>query len=153
MVITLAGKKSSRWVWVLAFCLSLSLLLYSIYRMTKGVKNTVSGISKNIEESLEKSFQHLDSSGKADYHGLDNTTSFYIDSLKKVDFENGATNVPKTFYTYWGFRDYYRLPLTYPFSIHCIEELDNGQLFNEKWVTAFDRNDNGETPLSLNAIN
>lgn len=152
MIIALSSKKSSRWGWVTGFCLSCLLLFYSIHAMTRSVQNAVTDVGNSIEASLENSIKKLDSSGKAGYHQAAKINHPLLDSLKQIAQENDDTEIPDAFYTYWGFRDYYRLPITFPFSLHCIDDVDNAQLFNEKWVTDFDRNDNGETALSVSGI-
>jgi hypothetical protein len=152
MVIALVSKKKSRWGWMVGFCLSSFLLFYSIHTMTRKVTNTLTDVGRSIEASVENSLQQIDSSSKAGYHQAQYATHTFLDSLKVLAKENGDSDIPEAFYTYWGFRDYYRLPITFPFSLHCVDDLDNAQLYNEKWVTDFDRNDNGETALSLSGI-
>ncbi len=148
-VIYLAGKKNGRWGWLIGFCISFVVLLYSLHAMTSGVQDAVSDVGRTIEKSFDQSLSQLDSTGSNAYH-KPTTSNSLLDSLR--NFSDLDSEIPDGFFNYFGFRDYYRLPLTYPFSIHCIDELDNGQLYNEKFVTEFDRNDNGETALNLTEI-
>jgi hypothetical protein len=39
--------------------------------------------------------------------------------------------IPWNYYHYFGFRDWWRFPLVYPYSIHCIDMLDRGWIENE----------------------
>jgi hypothetical protein len=41
------------------------------------------------------------------------------------------------YYTYFGFRDWWRFPLVYPYSIHTIDMVDLGWLYDESKVTDF----------------
>jgi hypothetical protein len=148
-VIYLAGKKNGSWSWLIGFCISFSVLLYSLHAMTTGVQEAVTDVGRSIEKSIDQSLSQLDSTDNNAYHKPTASNSL-LDSLRL--FSNTDSEIPESFFSYFGFRDYYRLPLTYPFSIHCIDELDNGQLYNEKFVTEFDRNDNGETALNLSEI-
>ena len=148
-VIYIAGKKNGRWGWLIGFCVSFGVLLYSLHAMTTGVQNAVSDVGRSIEKSFDQSLSQMDSTGHHAYHKPVASNSL-LDSLSL--FSGSDSEIPEGFFSYFGFRDYYRLPLTYPFSIHCIDELDNGQLYNEKFVTEFDRNDNGETALGLSKI-
>jgi hypothetical protein len=66
--------------------------------------------------------------------------------------ENAKGKISSAFYHYLGFRDYYRLPLVYPYSIHCMETPSKGDLYNEKNVLKFDENDNGEEDCRLYSI-
>lgn len=70
--------------------------------------------------------------------------SWEPDSLKEWIFPE--------FYSYLGFRDYYRLPLRFPFSIHCMEVPDAGTLYNEINVLRFDENNNGEIKIDIENI-
>jgi hypothetical protein len=46
--------------------------------------------------------------------------SFEADSLKAM--------VPDKFYTNFGFRDYYRYPLVYPYALECVDDTEFGYL-------------------------
>lgn len=59
-------------------------------------------------------------------------TSSTIDSLKLL--EPAGVQVPVSYYTYFGMRDYYRFPIVYPYSIVAIDVLDNATLYNESGV-------------------
>ena len=42
--------------------------------------------------------------------------------------------VPGDFYSEFGFRDFYRFPLVYPYAIHCIDLPEAGEVINEREV-------------------
>ena len=52
----------------------------------------------------------------------------HIAKLKSYVPENVLKTVDAEFYTYAGFRDWWRFPLVYPYSICCIDTLDAGHL-------------------------
>jgi hypothetical protein len=81
-----------------------------------------------------------------------NGASEQITLLKSYLPENVVGNEPEQFYTYLGFRDYYRFPLRFPYSIHCLDTPDNGELYNEANVGRFDENDNGEIYSGISNI-
>jgi hypothetical protein len=52
----------------------------------------------------------------------------HIAKLRSYVPENVLKTVGPEFYTYAGFRDWWRFPLVYPYSICCIDTLDAGHL-------------------------
>ena len=52
----------------------------------------------------------------------------HIERLKEMVPAERRGRVPADFYTYPGFRDWWRFPLVYPYSIHCIDTLEEGSL-------------------------
>ncbi len=52
----------------------------------------------------------------------------YIDKLKSYVPADVLPTVPEDFYTYPGFRDWWRFPLVYPYSIHAIDDLGRGHV-------------------------
>lgn len=148
-VVGLGNQKKSTWYWFMTMALGLALLGYCVHTLTYKVQQKVTNLVQDVENGLNQQLGTLDTSLVKEYHQPAVRQNGILDTLRSY---TGAADVPESFYTYLGFRDYYRLPITYPFSIHCIDELKNGQLFNEKLVTDFDRNDNGEIATSLNNI-
>lgn len=149
-VIHLANAKKGMVYWFIGFAISLSLLIYSISTFALKVQNKIKHFGNNLEQSFQNELSKSDSTLKKQYH-LPQSNNQLLDTLKTYSSKNDA-DVPTAFYSYLGFRDYYRLPLTYPFSIHCIDDLKEGHLYNEKLVSQFDQNDNGETALGLTNI-
>ncbi len=76
-----------------------------------------------------------------------------VSVLLELEPEEYKNKVVSQFYSYLGFRDYFRMPLRYPYSLHCIDSLGNAQLFNEENVEQFDANSNGEISCELSNIN
>src|SRR5262245_52027323 len=52
----------------------------------------------------------------------------HIAKLKSHVPANVLKTVDPEFYTYSGFRDWWRFPLVYPYSVKCIDTLDSGHL-------------------------
>ena len=51
--------------------------------------------------------------------------------LKSYVSEGVLSKANPDYYAYFGFRDWWRFPLVYPYSIHTIDEVDYGCLYNE----------------------
>lgn len=52
----------------------------------------------------------------------------HIERIKEMVPAARRDQVPADFYTYPGFRDWWRFPLVYPYSIHSIDSLEDGNL-------------------------
>jgi len=150
-IVRISQNHKHRWNWLAATIGSLLLLLFSIFVFTRKVVSTVKNIGETVESKLEESFEELkllDSSYA--YVKLDSCEM--VKKLREFENINGINAAPKEFYVYYGFNDYYRMPLAYPFSLHSTDILETGSLFNEKNVTEFNVNDNGEIECDLENI-
>ncbi|XOV68715.1 MAG: hypothetical protein ACFHU9_05950 [Fluviicola sp.] len=76
------------------------------------------------------------------------------DSLKTaiLDLSENQEEVPGDYLTYFGFRDWYRWPLIYPFSLNSIDERDNGFLCNERSAVDISGSQKGIDQIYLGAI-
>jgi hypothetical protein len=142
-VIRLSQGHKHKWNWLIAGVIALLTLLFSIFLFVSKVVNTVKDLGQHVEQKFEESMedlQKLDSSYKYD----DLNTNETLKKLKEFEAMNNETNAPKEFYVYYGFADYHRMPLTYPYSLHSVDVLETATLFDEKNVVEFNVNDNGE---------
>lgn len=142
-VVRISQGHAHRWAWLGAGIITLLIMLFSIFLFVHKVVNTVKDLGHHVEKKFEESMdelQKLDTSYK--YNDLN--TNETLKKLKEFEAVNNETNVPKEFYVYYGFNDYYRMPLTYPFSLHSTDVLETATLYNEENVTEFNINDNGE---------
>lgn len=142
-VVRIAQGHQSRWKWFIAGILTLLLFIFSIFLFVNKVVTTVKNIGNTVEQKLEESMdelQKLDSS----YKYSDLNTNETLKKLKEFELMNNITTAPKEFYVYYGFADYYRMPLTYPYSLHCNDVLEKASLYDESKVVEFNINDNGE---------
>jgi hypothetical protein len=122
------------------------------------VRKAVNAAQNFNENALAQFENYTDSLGNyIESNNLDkhqaNINSAQIKLLKSYLPANILNNEPEQFYTYLGFKDYYRLPLRYPYSIHCLDSRENGELYNEVNVSRFDENDNGELFSGISNIN
>ena len=116
-VIRLSQGHKHKWNWLIAGVIALLTLLFSIFLFVSKVVNTVKDLGQHVEQKFEESMdelQKLDSSYKYD----DLNTNETLKKLKEFEAMNNETNAPKEFYVYYGFADYHRMPLTYPYSLH-----------------------------------
>jgi hypothetical protein len=61
-----------------------------------------------------------------------------VELLKSYVSEEVLSKANPTYYTYFGFRDWWRFPLVYPYSIHTIDEVDHGCLYDESKVKNYE---------------
>ncbi len=148
-IIGFANNKPNKFVWLVVFLCALAGLLICIFTFVRKTVNAV----ENFKENAISQFESLNDS-LATYQSIDqhqtNSSSTQIKLLKSYLAQSG--NEPEEFYTYLGFKDYYRFPLRYPFSIHSMFGYEDGELYNEANVTRFDENDNGEIYSGISNI-
>jgi hypothetical protein len=151
-VVRISQNHPKKWHWLICIFVGLLVLICSVvFFVTKAVEKATE-IGKNMESKFEKTmeqFEELQDSTDFHYNALNtNITIKVLKSYEKAD----STAVPEEFYVYFGFRDYYRMPLTYPYALHCVDALEKASLFNEKKVSNFNTSDNGEIDCNLNNI-
>jgi hypothetical protein len=61
-----------------------------------------------------------------------------VQLLKSYVSEQTLESMNPDFYTYFGFRDWWRAPLVYPYSIHVIDGLESGYLVDESAITDYE---------------
>lgn len=150
-VIAFANSKSNKFIWLTVFLVSLISLIICIVLIVKKTVNAVENFTENTVGQFENFADSLNSYQSVDQH-ISNSSSSQITLLKSYLPSNTVGNEPEEFYTYLGFKDYYRYPLRYPFSIHCMYTHDTGELYNEINVQRFDENDNGEMYSGIDNI-
>jgi hypothetical protein len=149
-IIRLANDHPKKWNWLAAVLIALVIFVSSIFLFVRKVVNKAKEVGQNFEKQIQESFAQLDTTSSFRYSLLDSNSTVKI--LRSFESKNNSEKVPDEFYTYLGFRDYYRMPLRYPFSLHCIDVLETASLFNEKYVVNYDVSDNGEIDCQVNDI-
>lgn len=149
-IIAFANNKSNKFIWMTVFLCSIIGLLICIFTFVRKTVNAVENFKENAINQIETMSDSLSSYQSLDIHQA-NSNSENIKLLKSYLATTG--NEPEEFYTYLGFKDYYRYPLRYPFSIHAMYGHMEGELYNEVNVTRFDENDNGEIYSGISGIN
>jgi uncharacterized protein YrzB (UPF0473 family) len=154
-VMALANNKPSKFIWLTAFFAGLTGLIICVVSFVRKAVNAVENFNENSIGQFEN---YTDSLGNyIESNNLDknqaNISSTQIKLLKSYLPANILNNEPEEFYTYLGFKDYNRYPLRYPYSIHCMDSRENGELYNEVNVIRFDENDNGELFAGIGNIN
>jgi hypothetical protein len=154
-VIRLANDHPKKWQWLIGVGISLVVLIGSVIIFAQKVVNKASEFGQNMQAQLEKSMEEGAVNSKQDYHYelLDSSSlNPTIAKLKDYERQNSVVYAPDEFYVYLGFMDYYRMPLTFPYSLHCNDVLESASLFNEDHVVDFNRSDNGETECGVDSI-
>jgi glucan phosphoethanolaminetransferase (alkaline phosphatase superfamily) len=151
-VIAFANSKPNKFIWLTVFLCSIIGLLICIFTFVRKTVNAVENLTENAIGQFESFGDSLSKLESVDQHQA-NSNSAQIQLLKSYLDPAVLNNEPEEFYSYLGFKDYYRYPLRYPFSIHSNFEQTNGELYNEKNVSRFDENDNGEIYIDIDNIN
>ncbi|MDZ4663700.1 MAG: hypothetical protein SGJ15_02380 [Bacteroidota bacterium] len=145
------GKQALRWL--IGFGLSLLVLIFSIMMLVNGVVGKAKEFAGSIEEFGMEQAQRMDSLNNLYTNSKDSLLeSASINYLMSLEPDSVKGKVHAQFYGYLGFRDYYRLPIVWPYSLHCMDSLGDGTLYNEANVQQFDINDNGELSCDVNGI-
>jgi hypothetical protein len=153
-VMRLAQDHPKKWNWLIAVAVSIVIMIGSIMIFVGKVVNKATEFGQTMEQKFEKAVEESALNSKQDFHYelLDSNRNETITLLKEFEKINGKENVPDEFYAYLGFMDYYRMPLTYPYSLHCSDVLETASLFNEKNVSEFNKSENGEVDCKINFI-
>lgn len=151
-VIALANKTQSRFVWVSIFFACLIGLFVCIFSFVTRLVNRVEDFTTNTISNLENYNDSVlnDSTFQETNQYETSLNNSQIKYIKSLSANNSSE--PEQFYAYLGYKDYYRFPLRYPYSIHCMFEKENGELYNELNVKRFDENDNGEVFTGIENI-
>ncbi|MFM7023594.1 MAG: hypothetical protein ACKOXB_11520 [Flavobacteriales bacterium] len=72
--------------------------------------------------------------------------------LKSYEPDSFKNKVPNKFYTYFGIRDWFRFPLPYPYSIHCLDMRDYGNLYDERDILDISKNSNEGVSIAISGI-
>lgn len=147
-VISFSNNKPSKWGWLTGIFLSLIGLAVCIFIFVRKTVDKVKDFTHNSLEQFENYAEGLEHA--ADSLQYRRAKGHQVQLLKS--YTDSTRNAPEDFYTYFGFKDYYRFPLPYPYSIHCNYFKGNGELYNEANVMHFDENDNGEIYTGLDNI-
>lgn len=76
----------------------------------------------------------------------------HIAWLKGMEPDHFQNKVPKAFYSSFGFRDWYRIPIVYPYSFVCIDVVDHGALYNDVNSEDFSVDNHNSISTSLKEI-
>jgi len=129
--------------WFAGGILALVGLILCIVLLVKKVTTKTKEFSETFMSLGMKQAMLMDSLGGA-YNTTNINENEQIKLLQSIEPHNVHGGVLPEFYSYLGYRDYYRLPLRFPYSLHCLEVPDAASLFNEEHVSRFDENNNGE---------
>lgn len=78
--------------------------------------------------------------------------SAQIELLKSYSPEAIRKTIPESFYTHFGFRDWYRYPLVYPYSLNCVDIREYGVIHNESNVKDIENNPNTARSTDVRGI-
>jgi hypothetical protein len=148
MIIGFGGRKPSAFGWMAGLLVSIAGIVICVYLLARKVVHKIQEVNTQLTSGMEGTLDSLS-------RGMEDSRTYVLENNKQVGLLKSYvkdTAINEQFYTYFGFRDYYRFPLRYPYAIHCIDLKDNGFLFNERAVKQFDLSDNGDTDLGIPGI-
>lgn len=157
-----SGKPKMRNGGFITFGVGVIALLCSIYF---AVSTAVTKVKEHVVEPFGNLIDSLDEySAQSSQSGLLDDNRFYLldDTCSNVDIKFikeesklVSGSVPNSFYTYFGTSGFARMPLIYPYAIHCLDSKDNGTLVNEENVVDMETAPEGEENVAFNiaAIN
>lgn len=150
-IISFAGGKPGKFGWLSGMLVSLTGLVICIFVFVRKAVHKMEEVSSNM---ITQYSEAVDTFNATNASGEDMRSYLLKDNAQTALLESYAndTTINKQFYTYFGFRDYYRFPLRYPYAIHCFDLRDNGYLFNEKDVSHFNENNNDDIDLNIPGI-
>lgn len=146
----------------ITFGVGIIALFCSIYF---AVSTAVTKVKDKISEPFENFADSLDAySAQANENNLLNDNRLYLlpdtctnPDIKFIKEESRlkSTSIPNSFYTYFGTSGFARMPLIYPYAIHCLDSKDKGTLVNEENVVDMETTPEGEENVAFNisAIN
>jgi hypothetical protein len=139
--------------WLIGFLLSLAVMIFAIIMLVRGVVGKAKAFGEDMVTMAEQKAAEMDSLNNLYTNSHDSILkSQSVAYLISLEPDSMKGRVPSQFYSYLGFRDYYRLPLVWPFSLHCTDSLGDATLYDESYVQQFDVNDNGERSCDIHGI-
>jgi len=143
LFLTNLKEPSKRNTWLIVFSITFVVALtLGIYLVVKAVTKTVQK-AVEVGQVIEEKARNFDSDLAKIW--IDDR-SYLLESsnqnkevlfLKSLEPDSFKGKVPSGFYTSFGFRDWYRCPLVYPYSMHCVDGMNYGQLSDDRDVTEF----------------
>ncbi|MBK5719411.1 hypothetical protein JGH11_00865 [Dysgonomonas sp. Marseille-P4677] len=118
------NKKSRDTGCLIAILFFILALLSGGYLIYKGVNTVI----KKAPEIRDQAIEVLSESLSIHFNDTP-----YMDSLRIMQPIDSI--IPETFFTYGGFRDSYRIPLVYPYSMVMIDEMKYGSLKDESGIS------------------
>lgn len=151
MKFTSNSKQALRWLG--GFLASLAVMIFAIVMLVRGVVGKAKEFAGDMEEFGKEQFEKMDSLNNLYTNSHDSVLkSRSVAYLISLEPDSMKGRVPEQFYSYLGFRDYFRLPLAWPYSLHCMDSLGDAMLYEESNVQQFDVNDNGERSCNVHGI-
>lgn len=153
LVIYIVQKKnqSTKRIWLIIFIISFATSsVTGIYTLTKVVNKTIDK-SNEFKESVIDSLAEVMNDDRT-YLVDSSYSNSQIELLKSYELDSLPNKVPASFYTYFGFRDWYRYPLVYPYSMNCVDIRDFGQIYDESSAADITQDDQGVIQLPVYGI-
>jgi len=156
-----SGKPKTRNGGFITFGVGVIALLCSIYfAVTAAVTKVKEAVEPfgNMVDSLNEYSTQVDEQGLLSdnrMYLLPDTCSNPDIKFIKEESRLKSSTIPNSFFTYFGTSGFARMPLIYPYAIHCLDSKDKGTLVNEENVVDMETAPEGEENVAFNisAIN
>ncbi len=118
--------------------LLIATIAYTVNRTVEKVKDTVAEVGSAFDSTLKsvsgEDYQDIFEDNR-DYLLNDSAPNAQIQKIKSWIPDDVESGIKPNYFTYFGFRDGFRYPMVYPYSIHCVDTKDFGTLVDESNVT------------------
>lgn len=124
-------KRRKRNKWLIALGVSLMITMgTTFYGLALVVKMAVSKAEKTAKVASDQWAEMERKNALAKQERMAKRAK-HMAWLKSMEPEHFKNKIPKSFYSSLGFRDWYRIPIVYPYSFVCIDVVDHGALYND----------------------
>ena len=145
--------RRARSIWLLVTIISFLLAgVIAVYAASKVIKNTFERSSELKETVINTAMEGLTEALEDNRKDQLDTGNRQIELLKSYAPDDLNRNIPPSFYTYLGFRDWYRFPLVYPYSLNCIDSPDYGYISDERNAIDITYSTEGAEQLEVSGI-
>lgn len=140
LFLTKSRKQKGKTVWMTIFIVSIMVtIVVAVYTFRKVSEKTADLTNKFIDKSNEFISQGFESAWLDNRNYLLDSNNIHPQTQKLIDYvpDSVQDTVNTQFFTYFGFRNWFRFPLTYPYAIYCIDTRDYGKLADDSRVIDF----------------
>lgn len=151
--ITNWANETKRYTWISIFILA----IFSTYFSSTYLAKKISQKAEQAVESVEKGLHTIVEDARITE--VDNriypdslSSENQINYLKSLTPNSLRDEIPDSYYYHFGFRDWYRYPLVYPYSLSSTDGVNYASLSDERNVIDISESNDGEIGLGINGI-
>lgn len=132
------GKRNT-WaiIFGISFLVSVSSVAYTVISAVRKARQMSSMLVEKAMEDLENGRGDVWTDDRS-YLMEPGNANAQLDLIRS--YQPDSVEVPDEYYTYFGYRDWNRMPLRYPYSLQCIDGLEYAQLCDDSGVLDYPTN-------------